>query len=452
MREKVAEVFDRLVLSPWRNRGRRPRVVPDRAPVLGSIAEGASGLRRFATDLTVLAVFVLLVYSAVKELRTDSLTVLPVSVPETLGKEGYTAVAASQRIAHEMAAVVRGRQTSASNIQASGVSAAGQRILASQEVPDIQIPGQEISFRTIFRFVETALGLDRGAVSVSISEDGTDYVADILVVGGPYNGIRETVRRPRNRPLEELFSSIGVRAVAAALPVPFAIYVADTAPGLCAAGIDCNPEGALAVLSRLLGDAYPDDDAAAHLALSMVLLNRDPSEAVRHCEVAKTLNPTLGWAYIYCAYASDLIKKRPNAVQYALEAARRSWNDPDLHAGIGDVLLDLNHESDAEAQYQAALALDANHVYSRIGLGTVARRRKQFREAEAHFRAALLVNPMEPYAHGGLGMVLVASGTFDDAIPHLEKALLFDPRFQIAADAWTRARISQAQRSAAVTR
>jgi Flp pilus assembly protein TadD len=383
---------------------------------------------------------VLFVYSAVQELRGNSLSVLPVSVPESLSKFGYTSVATSQRIAHQMASVVRsGDAEGSSEISSDEASRVQRQIVGSQEVPDIQMPGQEFSFKTVSRFVKNAWGLNSPALSISISEDREQYIAEILVLGGPYGGSRESVRGQKTGSIDDLMSSIAIRAVRAAQPLSYAAYLIDARPETCAVTANCFDE-AISVLSRLLVNEYLADDASAHLGLSAVSLRQgDSDEAMRHCEAARSIDPSLGWSYIYCAYALNGQKKRDEAIKYAMIAAAASSDDPNLHAGLGDVLMRLGRLPESEKQYKQAVRLSPRNPYSFIGLGTVARIQGRPKEAVEYYRAALLLNPVEPYAHGGLGAALVALGANNEAIPHLQTALRLDPTYAVASDALKKA-------------
>lgn len=138
---------------------------------------------------------------------------------------------------------------------------------------------------------------------------------------------------------------------------------------------------------------------------------------------------------IYCARGHLAGNERQRALATALGALPVRSDDPDVHAGLGDLFLGLGKEARAQDAYEGALGLDRRHVYSLIGLGTIDRRKQRFEEAAEHYRAALLINPNEPYAHGGLGASLVGPEDAECALFHSELALDVDPTYQVAIDA-----------------
>jgi Flp pilus assembly protein TadD len=98
----------------------------------------------------------------------------------------------------------------------------------------------------------------------------------------------------------------------------------------------------------------------------------------------------------------DGMKQAPDAVEHAMKAVRAGTENPDLHAGPGDVLMEFGQLDEAASQYRAATDRNPRHAYSFIGLGTLARRLGQSEQAIGHYRKALMINPVEPYAHGAL--------------------------------------------------
>jgi hypothetical protein len=201
----------------------------------------------------------------------------------------------SQLIAHEMSRVTDGRNGESSDIASDEGAPFQRQIVGAQELPDIQVPGQEFSLRTVLRFVKNAIGLGDTTMSITISVDGKSLMSDILVVGGPYDGVREGVRLPMES-IAAFLRSTAVHAVAAAQPLSYAAYVAVTDPKQCPPAVACSVDEAERVLSRLLADSHAADDAGAHLALSAVTLKRgDYAGALRHCEAAlRSMPPSAG--------------------------------------------------------------------------------------------------------------------------------------------------------------
>jgi tetratricopeptide (TPR) repeat protein len=403
----------------------------------------AGGTRRVIGETAFLAALTLLVWSALWAFRERSLTVLPVSVPKEFEDTGYTSMAVSQRLAHEMSRVTGRIRAQPSEIAADAGTRVQRQIVGAQELTDIEIPGQEVSFRTVFRFVKNVIGLSDPALSISLSVDGEAFVADVLVVGGEQTGARDRLRMSK-KSIEDFLRGTAVRAVAVSQPVSFAAYVADTFGRDCPGEVDCSLDEAERILARLLTDSDGSDDGSAYLALSAVALRkRDYDAAFEHGEAALRHDSSLGWSYVYCAYALSGQGRPKEAFAYAEKGARAgSWN-ADLHAGFGDVFIRLKRLNEAVREFDAATQLDPAHAYSFIGLGTALRSLHKDADPKAgiaEYRRALAINPVEPYAHGDLGIALVELGTFREAIPHLERALDFDASFMPVAQALQKAR------------
>jgi Tfp pilus assembly protein PilF len=82
----------------------------------------------------------------------------------------------------------------------------------------------------------------------------------------------------------------------------------------------------------------------------------DPARAVAHYEKALALDPTLTEARANLAF-ERLRAGDASAAAAGLEAALRAGADqPEVHVGLGDALSALGRESEAAAQYRAALA------------------------------------------------------------------------------------------------
>ncbi len=64
---------------------------------------------------------------------------------------------------------------------------------------------------------------------------------------------------------------------------------------------------------------------------------------------------------------------------------------------------------------------------ARVAYGSVLATRREVAEAEAQFRAAVALDAADPVAQSRLGSALAAQGKFDEAIPPLERALALRP-------------------------
>ena len=362
-----------------------------------------------------------------------ALTVLPVSLPTTFMDAGYSPNAASQTVAAYMAHVA-GREAGELAITPSIALVASSTL----DLPDIQMPGQPFSFRAVSRFVRAVLGRGDPTVSISIARSDTDHVVAATAVGGPYAGRHRSATVPSDLALEKVMMTAAALAVSVVQPLRYAAFLEDMSSSQtkCPDGLTCTPEDLLTLVGELLADDYLEDDAQAHLVYAALSLGeRNTTDALQHCDAASAYNETRDWALIYCSYSHLANGKRDRAIETVPGALSVRSDDPDVHAGFGDLFLALDKGAEAEGAYGRAVELDSRHVYSLIGLGTIYRHKRRFGKAGEHYRAALLVNPNELYALGGLGQSLVELGDPAGGLLYLERALCIDPDYKDATTA-----------------
>ena len=112
------------------------------------------------------------------------------------------------------------------------------------------------------------------------------------------------------------------------------------------------------------------------------------------------------------------------------DTVAKSPGNTRAHNNLGDVLLNLpGRLSDAVAQYQEALRLDADNVYAHNNLGNaLANLPGRLNDAVAQYQEALRLDPKNASAHNNLGSVLAnLPGRLDDAFAQVEEALRLRP-------------------------
>jgi Flp pilus assembly protein TadD/4-amino-4-deoxy-L-arabinose transferase-like glycosyltransferase len=98
------------------------------------------------------------------------------------------------------------------------------------------------------------------------------------------------------------------------------------------------------------------------------------------------------------------------------------------HYNIGVVLDVAGLDSQAEAEYRTAVALQPALAGPHINLAGLLGRRGEQAEALREGREAVRLNPESPSAHVNLGVALASLGKTDDAVVNLTRALELDPR------------------------
>ena len=370
-----------------------------------------------------------------------SLVVLPVSVPEKVVADGYSPTAVSQVVAAHMARMVAaGRLAHTEELTVGRAPGGLPSFSGISDLPDVQVPGQQFSFHGVRRFVRDFFGIGDPTISISIGHSGANYIVWATAVGGPYDGRRASAIVPSTVRFEKVIVTAAALAVDVAQPLRYATFLTSrekgSRDGHCPAGITCTADKALALVANLLADEYQDDNARAHLVYALLSYEAMRIDAaLQHCEAAAEFKETRSWGLIYCAHSHLANDSPTHATATALDASRVWSDDPDVHAGLGNLFLALGDDARAQDAYGRALRLNVKHVYSLIGLGTIDRRAGRYAGAVDHYQAALVINPNEPYAHGGLGASLVGQGYTVRGLRHLELALNVDPTYSVAIDA-----------------
>ena len=364
-----------------------------------------------------------------------TLIVLPVSLPVAVVDNGYSPTVVSQAVAARIATMIgieRPRRTE--DLELIGRRPALVASSSLVDLPDIQIPDQPFSFRSFSRFVRDAFGNGDPTVSISIAHADAGVVVRATAVGGAYAGRRTSATVPSYIPLERMMLTAAALAVNVVQPLRYAVFLADP-DTQCPVGLRCQLEVALNLVGQLLADDHLEDDARAHLVYAfLALAGGRTTDALQHCKAAAGYEATRDWARIQCSYSHLANNERDRAIKTVLGAVPLRSDDPDVHAGFGDLFLELCQYLEAEGAYKSAVRLDSRHVYSMIGLGTIARHRRRFADAVEHYRAALRVNPNEPYALGGLGASLVGLGESEASEAHLylKRAVSTEPNYTVA--------------------
>ena len=102
------------------------------------------------------------------------------------------------------------------------------------------------------------------------------------------------------------------------------------------------------------------------------------------------------------------------------------------HYNLANVLRDRGELAAAEAEYQAALALDPEHLWSLHNLSMLLQQARRFDEAIAVAEREVAVTPKAAAAHTNLGNALRGSGRTEDAVAAFRQALVLDPEFALA--------------------
>jgi O-antigen ligase/tetratricopeptide (TPR) repeat protein len=123
--------------------------------------------------------------------------------------------------------------------------------------------------------------------------------------------------------------------------------------------------------------------------------------------------------------------------QRIIEDYSRSYNQPynqeittllaDVHLTLGQIHTNYGEQDEAQAEYEAAIALQPQNAAAYFGLGLLDYKDKDFDAALAHFQQAVRCDPNDAPTHYYLGLVYLELREQDKAKEHFEAALLLNP-------------------------
>jgi tetratricopeptide (TPR) repeat protein len=186
-----------------------------------------------------------------------------------------------------------------------------------------------------------------------------------------------------------------------------------------------------ASLLRALAQADPANARLAALLGGCYFQMGRYGDAIAVLEPAEAAHPddlNVAWAL-----GSALIRYwQPREGLERVEKVAVQGNNAEAWLLAGQTWLDLNEFDKALAASAAALQLNRSLPGALTLSGKAKSRRGDYPAAQADLEAALAVNPDDFEAHLALGTVLAATSHLDEAQPHVERALKISPNSTLA--------------------
>ena len=178
--------------------------------------------------------------------------------------------------------------------------------------------------------------------------------------------------------------------------------------------------------------AVTKDNVAAHsnIAGELIMQNK-VKEALHHCQIALSLDPTNYKTLVKIAWAYYLLDEKDKAIDVLRLAIKVQ---PEQIRAYNDLFIFLRQTGKAEEalqEYQKAIEFDYNnynwelHYYFGKGLAAEGR----FDEAIIQYNQALRIQPRNEVAHANLALLLLRMGKTDDALNHFREATRLQPKF-----------------------
>jgi arylsulfatase A-like enzyme/Tfp pilus assembly protein PilF len=195
-----------------------------------------------------------------------------------------------------------------------------------------------------------------------------------------------------------------------------------------------NGQAAAAVLQQLVKLNVRAFEAHLYLGNAYLQMGRtDP--ALAEYEIASQLNPSLATPYFEAAKAFSAKGDTASAIA----RGRRGLEiEPDSfygHYTLGVVHQKAGQWQDAFAEFEQAVALNANDPRARANLASAALRTNNLEVARTQFEAMIELGHQIAPAHYNLGVIAARRGDRTEAERRYKLALRTDPTFKPARDA-----------------
>jgi tetratricopeptide (TPR) repeat protein len=183
---------------------------------VGLIVRGPAKIWPYVWPWFCVLLGVAFLWLAVRDVFTRQLLVPPVDTPPSLSKLGYTSDFLAERIMSSM-----------KEIGQDAESVPHDTMTDNDAQPDIQIPGEGMSYGTTVRFIKSVTGRTDVVVHIGItkaSESADSYVAHVQIEGGPFNS-RESIVPFEGRDFDRFVHEIAVKAMRLAEPNTLASHL-----------------------------------------------------------------------------------------------------------------------------------------------------------------------------------------------------------------------------------
>lgn len=315
------------------------------------------------------------------------LLVPPVETPQSLSERGYTSSFLAERILSSMRDIAQ----DAESIPHDTVADTGAQ-------PDIQIPGQEMSYASMVRFIKGVTGRTDVIVHVGVAEakDRVDsYIAHVEIEGGPFDS-HESIVSFEGHDMDKFVHEIASQAMRLAEPNVLASHLYTQVRKTKCSLAQCDYNEIVAIYDEVL--AQPASEQAEWALAGKAWLLADQGKS-----------------------------KAKEAEQQTREALTVYQHSAILHASLGRALAQQDRLDDALEALRAGASEKSKTAENLRLLGDVLLHANRNNEALEAFKKANGMNPNSVDNLHDWGEALVSVGRYDDAIEKLSRAIALRP-------------------------
>ena len=354
----------------------------------------------------------------VRGVLTRQLLVPPVETPQSLVERGYTSHFLAERIMSSMRAIGQDAE-----------SIPHDTMTDNDAQPDIQIPGQEMSYATTVRFIKGVIKRTDVVVHVGITKvngSADFYVAHVQIEGGPFNS-RESTVSFEGRDLEKFVHDIAVKAMRLAEPNILASHLYSQVQKTRCSLAQCDYGEIVAIYDEVLALPASEQGEWALAGKAWLLADQGLSkEAEQQTREALTL-----YQHSAVLHASlGIALEQQHRIDDALEALRAGASEKSKTAEnlrlLGDVLLHANRYSEALDAFRQADRMKSDSVDNLHDWGEALVTVGRYDEAIEKLSRAVALRPDLAPSYAEWGRALDRKGDLSGASRKYAQALQLD--------------------------
>jgi tetratricopeptide (TPR) repeat protein len=373
----------------------------DRA-LLPWLAQNVSALFTILLSIVLIALLVALVYALWRELRRNAIVLDEITVPREMAERGYTPAVVTERLLFEIG-----------TIQACASTQKPRRHLAaSAQQLDIQLPGGQLSIKSLARYFRHLFMLPEQHLGGEIVRDGDEFLLRLRRRDDSSSAV-ERVRRARDA--ETLLGAAAEEAMRLIDPYVLASYLFEQElPG---------PEfpRTFDALQHVVA-SRPDEAPWAFDLWGLLLLNRDENEAaLEKLHRGFAADPTLQSPVSEELMVALVRLGRADEGARILESTPAMWRSPEQRTRVGWCNVMLGRPKVALKNFRRALAGNRRSAYAMYGLAFCLWRLHRYRDAVRSYETFIrLRGPGWTGAHYYV-CALIDVGRGDEAVPFAEQ-------------------------------
>ncbi len=414
---------EREAPRPAPSRARLPLAPRPKPPQGASVEPGKpmgnllDDLRKIILNLAFFALVGLLVFAAVKVLRSGDMTIDAIGLPKNIKELGYSEDGAALILSDNIRTIA----------EAAKADEALLTVKTNFEDQDISVPVEGLSFSSIIRLLRQTLGLPQHrliADFVCPNEPCTTGNLELRLRYLKGTGAPKAVANVKGASPDAILQAAAERFMEQQAPMALALHLYNEEPARRAEAM---------ALTQRIARSGSDEKLSALNLIGVELLERpekrpeDLKQAIGYFEQVIAQEPGLAMAHTNWGAALSALGDKAGATEKYREAIRLAPDEPMQHHNLGVVLAAQGKTAEAIASFEKAISLAPGYADSYMGLGGVQMGAGDAAAALGNFEKAAALNPSSADAQYNIGVAASKTGNATESRQAFETYLQLEP-------------------------